>query len=115
MGAVERDIDRHADEEGERQAREDYAEQRFKDERADLAEQLAAGNKVSVNEHLTLEFETVMNNLFFRDEQLETGLRLCMVNSGLGGIRLKRIITEIAQEVVDERAGEFKGDFENDY
>lgn len=115
MGAVERDIDWYADEEGKRQEREDRAEQWFIDERENLANRLASGADVKVNESLTLDFDSVMDNLYHRDEQLKAAFKLCMVNSGIGGLHLKRMVTEIAQEVIDEASGELRTEMEKEY
>lgn len=115
MGAVERDIDWYADEEGRQQEREDKAEQWFIDERENLADRLSSGAALKVNERLTLDFDAVMENLYHRDEQLKAAFRLCMVNSGLGGLHLKKMISEIALEVVDEASGEFRDKMEKEY
>lgn len=115
MGAIEREIDRYADEMGLLEARENRSEKRFIDEREGLAESLASGHEVQVSQGVTLDFDAVMENLFHRDEQVKSAYKLCMMNSGVGGLHIKRMITEIAQELIDDYAKEFKAEMEKFY
>lgn len=115
MGAFELEADRHADEMGRLEARENYAEQRFLDERECLAEQLASGNSITAD-GATLNYDEILEHLCSnRDDQLRAAFRLCMVNSGLGGLHLKRILEEVATEIVDKFAKEIRSDMEKDY
>lgn len=114
MGAVERDIDRYSDEMGRLDERESRAEQRFIDEREDLAERLAAGHEIRVNKTIKLDFDDILDSFFHREKQVKATFKLCMMNSGVGGLHMKRMITEIAQELVDDFSEEIKAEMEND-
>jgi hypothetical protein len=115
MGAFEREADRHADEMGRLEARENYAEQRFLDERESLAETLASGQSIQADGK-ALDYDDLLDHLYInRDDQLRAAFRLCMVSEALGGRHLKRILEESATELVDKYAKEFRSDMEKDY
>lgn len=113
MGAFSRAADQHAEETGSMEALDMYLESLFSDKREDLAEQIASDQKVKIGNKV-IDFETVVESLYYRDKELMAAFKLCMVNSSLGGIHIKRLITEVAQEVIDDLESDIQESFKKE-
>lgn len=115
MGAIELQIDRHADELGRLEAIETYVEREWDKIRDELADKLANGERLEADERIVLDFGDVSDRLWGNyPDQGEAALKLCAQSPSLGGRHMQRLLFQIAQELVDLFSDAFKKDLEND-
>jgi hypothetical protein len=114
MGAVEQDIDRHADETSEADLPRERAEKLFKQERENLASELASGQALYANNARILDFDCVIDRLCdeLRREH-RAALLLCCGKPNLAAAQLDAIIDRAAQSLVDDFEQTFIESMEN--
>ena len=115
MGAVERQIDRHADELGRLEDIENRVDKVWREQRDELAERLAKGSSLRALGEVVLEADDVADRLFGDNpDEANSAMVLCVNNPQLGGKHIARMMREAAEKLVEESSSRFKADIEND-
>ena len=98
------------------QARQDFAEQEFIDNREELASDLAAGAELYACGKPLLAFDDLEERVYSEySEQLTAAFKLCMANPAAGGAAILSIFESAAQDVVDDFESAFRADYELDF
>ena len=98
------------------QARQDFAEQEFIDNREDLASDLAAGAELYACGNPLLAFDDLEDRVYSEySEQLTAAFKFCMANPAAGGAAIASIFESAAQDVIDDFESAFRADYEMEY
>lgn len=115
MGAVEQDIDRYAEELSELDAMDEAVDKQWSEAREALAEQLAAGKTLKAGGRPVLSKDDVVDHLFFeKPDEANTAMVLCFISPAIGGKHIKRLMEEMALDLLDDYADAFKDDIQRD-
>jgi|SRR5690554_749362 len=115
MGAVEREIDRYAEELGQLDDIEDQVETAWIEQREELAERLAKGADIRVDGRTLLDATDVCDRLFSNQaKEANDAMVLCVNNPILGGKHMARMMRKAAEELIDSFSDRFKAEIEKD-
>jgi len=115
MGAVEREIDRYAEELGQLGDIEDQVETAWIEQREELAERLAKGADIRVDGRTLLDATDVCDRLFSnQSKEANDAMVLCVNNPTLGGKHMARMMRKAAEELIDSFSDRFKAEIEKD-
>lgn len=115
MGAIELEIDRHADELGRLERIEQRVEREWDRVKDNLIHDLARGEALKVGKRTLLDFNDVVDRLWEEQNDPARAASLqCSLDPERGGKQMQQLLEQMAEDLVNQYADDFKRDMEND-